>query len=104
MAELTRATDNPRTTDKLNRLRSLTNWSTWFADTELRELTHPRHETTFICEGCGWIVHDFGLTSPPAHGYCSVCAFLDEFVWRGACRHMDEFWSVYRHVMAERDL
>lgn len=34
----------------------------------------------FNCEGCGLRVVVFGATQQPAHGFCSVCAWLCEFV------------------------
>ncbi len=34
----------------------------------------------FHCEGCGDHVFAFGIAAPPAHGLCSVCAWLCEEV------------------------
>lgn len=35
---------------------------------------------SFQCEGCGDRVLAFGIERPPAHGLCSVCAWLCEEV------------------------
>lgn len=32
----------------------------------------------FYCEGCGSHVSSFGITRPPPHGFCAVCAWLNE--------------------------
>lgn len=44
-------------------------------------------DAEFVCEGCGipvvWIGHD----APPLHGFCAVCAWLNEH--ESPCRIME---------------
>lgn len=37
-------------------------------------------ELEWDCEGCGYHVIALGMDQIPAHRFCSVCAFLCEFV------------------------
>lgn len=55
---------------------------------------------SYYCEGCGMHVFAFGIARVPAHGFCSVCAWL--------CEHLSpEEMATYRKaaglLMLERN-
>lgn len=35
--------------------------------------------TEYDCEGCGARVAAFGISEPPSHRFCGICAWLCEF-------------------------
>lgn len=40
----------------------------------------PMMAIEWTCEGCGYRVIAFGITSRPAHQFCAVCAWLTEHI------------------------
>ena len=51
----------------------------------------------FDCEGCGVHVHALGIVARPSHGFCSICEWLNDFIWKNYLDGLDEFWALYRH-------
>ena len=58
----------------------------------------------FDCEGCGVHVVALGIVrrdgvrwARPAHGFCAICEWLNDFIWKNYWNGLKEFWELYEH-------
>jgi hypothetical protein len=51
----------------------------------------------FLCEGCGCNIVAVALTRPPAHGFCAVCLFINDYV-----KEPQEFDAICRAMLHDR--
>ena len=51
----------------------------------------------YDCEGCGVHVVALGIVAPPGHGFCSICDWLNDFVWGNYGKGLVEIWELYEH-------